>query len=245
MEAGRREGTVRRFFFLRYAEGGLHLRIRVLPGRGVGVDRVRTLLEQRLHSWLPSGEWRLEEHPYDRAALYFGETMESVHSELLNEATSALALQLLTSPGAGSRTRRWLALATLLEILVRDSTRDEVGRRAAISASRAFARETAEALGHPVAGRPWSASVEAALGDARNRLATLAHDGAVRRTARLLRRCRRCGPSGAFAATHALHLLCNKLGFTVHEEHDLFGALSRLAADADGRAPLSPARSAT
>jgi thiopeptide-type bacteriocin biosynthesis protein len=236
---------VRRFFFLRYAEGGLHLRLRVLPGRGVGVDRVRRLLEERLHSCVPPGEWQLEEQPYDRAALYFGETMESVYAELLNEATSALALRLLASPAAESRARRWLVLAALLEILVRDSIGDEAGRQAAVFASLGFARETSEALGRPVVDGRWTAPVDASLRDARGRLATLADDGIVRRTVHLLRRCRRCGPRGAFAATHALHLLCNKLGFTVREEHDLFGALSRLADDADGRAALSPARSTT
>jgi thiopeptide-type bacteriocin biosynthesis protein len=245
MEAGRREGVVRRFFFLRYAEGGMHLRLRVLSGRGVGPDRVRALLEGRLHACLAPGEWRLEEHPYDRAALYFGETAESVHAELLNEATSVLALRLLASPGAGDRTRLWLVLAALLDILARDSTADEAGRRGVLSASRTFARRTAEGLGHPVVAGSWSASAGASLRGARERLATLADDGIVRRTARLLRRCRRCGPRGAFAATHALHLLCNKLGFTVHGEHDIFDALLRLAADADGRAAHSPARSAT
>ncbi len=246
-EEARREGTVRRFFFLRYSEGGLHLRLRVLPGGRGRAEGVRAFLEERLHAWSPSGGWRLESHPYDRTALYFGETPESVHAELLNEATSVLALRLLAAgSGVESRTRRWLALATAVDILVRESTDSEAEGLASLRDSREFARRTAEGLGYTAAdGRAWSDSVGAALRLARVRMATLADDGTMRRTARLLRRCRRCGPRGAFAATHALHLLCNKVGFTIQEERQLFEALLWLVADTAGGTTSPTARNET
>lgn len=243
MEAERREGRVRRFFFLRYGEGGMHLRLRVLPDRRMAGGGVDELLRARIGAWLPAGTWRLEAHRYDREALYFGETLDSVYSELLNGATSSLAFRLLAAGGA--RAGRWLALAALLKALLRESTDSDSSCRAALSVSLDFARDAAAVLGRPVADglAPSSAAASAALRRALERMAGLGGDPAVRRTARLLLRCRRSAPRGAFVATHGLHLLCNKLGFTLHEEHDLFTALARLADDADGRVPTPTASS--
>ncbi|HET6763189.1 MAG TPA: lantibiotic dehydratase C-terminal domain-containing protein, partial [Longimicrobiaceae bacterium] len=114
-------------------------------------------------------------------------------------------------------------------------------RSAALEASLRFAREAAVAVGRgapPAAGTP-SPALDAALARARRALApSLAGDPLVARTARLLLRASRTGAQGGLAATHALHLLCNKLGFTLHEEHDLFSALAR--ADQPGAAIDQP-----
>lgn len=231
LDAERRQGRLRRFFFLRYGEGGPHLRLRLLPRGGTDGDEVRRRLETRVGSWLGAGEWRLEAHPYDREELYFGAARESVYAELLNEATSELALRLLGAPGGESRGRRWLALAALLDVLLGGSTAGEDRRAAALAASRRFAREAAAAVGRPVAessAAPPPPGAAAALAQARTGLGpALAAEPRVQRTARLLARARRCGPRGGLVAVHALHLLCNKLGLSLHEEHDLFTALAR------------------
>ena len=44
-----------------------------------------------------------------------------------------------------------------------------------------------------------------------------------------MQRVRQYPDDGRFVATHALHLLCNKLGFSLGEEHEAFATLARLA----------------
>jgi hypothetical protein len=52
-------------------------------------------------------------------------------------------------------------------------------------------------------------------------------DPQIRHVARLLRRAGSCHPVWG-VATHSLHLLCNKTGFSLHEEYHMFTALERL-----------------
>jgi hypothetical protein len=63
----------------------------------------------------------------------------------------------------------------------------------------------------------------------------LEDDSELMRIGRLLRRARRVRPNGPFVAMHALHLLCNKMGLSPHEEHRLMTALDRLAPAAVAR----------
>jgi hypothetical protein len=54
-------------------------------------------------------------------------------------------------------------------------------------------------------------------------------DPIVRRIVRLLRRARRAAPQGRFVATHALHLLCGKVGISLAEEYRIYVAMGALA----------------
>lgn len=209
-------GGFRRFFFIRYSEGGTHLRLRFLAQSGAG-------LEERLAGCVAAafgGAFRLEEVPYDRARHYFGETRASVYAELLNEATSRLALRLLAGFADQPRIRRWLVLAVTLGLLADD-----------LEESRAFARRATESLLGPEAAPALAAGERvadrqaAALAAVRVRLVpVLGADRDVRRLGALLRRVRRL-PGGGSVGIHALHLLCNKMGFSLIEEHAAFAAL--------------------
>jgi thiopeptide-type bacteriocin biosynthesis protein len=238
-----------RLYFLRYHdEGGPHLRIRLLPPPGREAASAESV-EAAVAAW--AGDegieaWRLERRPYDRAELYFGDTVDTLLAELLNEATSRLALGMLAAPGGLERTRRWLGAAALLHALMDEAWPEPAARRAALAASVRFAREAAAGIGRgppPGHDAPPNAALDAALLAARAALAPrFAADARVRRTARLLRRVSR-GTQGGLPATHALHLLCNKLGFTLHEEHGLFSALARIGAEGhDEPAALRRAR---
>lgn len=235
--------SYRRFFYLRHADGGLHLRLRFLPEGERVAGGLRDGLAACADAYLaalgrsagpsgpggPGGGYRLEEHLYDRSELYFGDTPASVYAELLNEASSWLALQLLRSPGAQRRAHRWLLLAGSLDALLRRSARSDDDRLRALEESRAFAERLVAQTG----GSEVDPGVRAgrAVRRAVPRVAVaLADDAVARRLARLLRWTRSRCPHGRFVATHALHLFANKLGFSVTEECLAFAALGDLAA---------------
>lgn len=234
-------GKLRRFFFIRYSEGGNHLRLRFLPRAPAGGSH--DLWQQRLAACaelhlrrlgVAASDYRLEVADYDRCEHYFGETLETVYAELLNEETSWLALDLLCSLGPERRTMRWLVLVATLDSLLRLAARDTSERLAEITASRDFARRAARSVGFPLnnpedAGRRWADTVATLTPRLTSEMALHSRVGGIVPT---LRRVRHRRSRGRFVATHALHLLCNKLGFSLAEEHEAFATLARLAGSA-------------
>ncbi len=220
-------GSFCRFFFIRYSEGGDHLRLRFLAPQGQG-------LEERLArcvATVAGAGFRLEPVPYDRTRHYFGETRASVYAELINERTSRLALRLLAACAGQTRLRRWLVLAATHDLVIEKLTTGDADRRAWLVESRGFARRAAEEIrgpearpaleeGERTAGR-WSAPLEAVRA---RLLPLLGSDRDIRRLAALLRRARRL-PGGSSVGIHGLHLLHNKLGFSFIEEHAAYAAL--------------------
>jgi len=220
-------GSFCRFFFIRYSEGGDHLRLRFLAPQGVG-------LEERLArcaAGVAGAGFRLEAVPYDRAQHYFGETRASVYAELLNETTSRLALRLLAAFAGQTRLRRWLVLAATHDLVIENLTTDVADQRAWLVESRGFARRAAEEIRGPGAGPAleegertagrWSTQLKAVRA---RLLPLLSSDRDVRRLTTLLRRVRRL-PGGGSVGIHGLHLLHNKLGFSFVEEHAAYAAL--------------------
>ncbi|HEX2094849.1 MAG TPA: thiopeptide-type bacteriocin biosynthesis protein [Longimicrobiaceae bacterium] len=238
LERERAAETLRRFFFIRYGVGQPHLRLRLLPRAGIAAETLRARLEETVRAYVehqpcPGAGYSVEAHPYSRSELYFGETAATVYAELLNEATSRLCLELLLAPGADHWARRWLSLAATLQVLLESSSGSEEELRCKLAESRAFARRAASGAGFdlPNGPRPPHPSLDTALLTALSQLEpALAPHPTVRRISRLLRRARRYVPEGAQVAIHALHLLCNKLGFSLHEEHEIFTALQRMRA---------------
>ena len=220
-------GSFCRFFFIRYSEGGDHLRLRFLAPQGQG-------LEERLVRCIAAiagARFRLEPVPYDRTQHYFGETRASVYAELLNETTSRLALRLLGAYAGQPRLQRWLMLVATHDLVIDKLTAGEADPRAWLAESLGFARRAAEEIGGPKAGpaldegeRPasrWAAPLEVI----RARLLPLVDsDRDIRRLVALLLRVRWL-PSGSSVGIHGLHLLHNKLGFSLVEEHAAYAAL--------------------
>jgi thiopeptide-type bacteriocin biosynthesis protein len=107
LESLRREGVIRRWFFLWYSESGVHLRLRLQPARGRDTERVAEEVA-RLVSDVDTSV-RVQRQVYDRATLAFGETLDSVLAELLHVSTSRLALDFLSQvPRERSNVLRWL-----------------------------------------------------------------------------------------------------------------------------------------
>lgn len=222
-------GRVRRFFFLRYDEGGPHIRLRTMAGRSATGDVYRALREQ-CDSGL--GVWpacRFEDVRYAREAMYFGTTIATVYSDLLNVETSSLAMRVLRADP--DHTQKWLTAAAMFFTIQRSSTNAQRACSRSLLDSSQFARlilmshndchddrrlppnrRLDAALRHVILGAPswWAAD------------ATVAH------TAALIRRVRRYVAGGSRVATHALHLLINKLGLSTVEEYKLTTAVWRV-----------------
>src|SRR5215510_11428356 len=132
-------GTIKRFFFIRYSEGGNHIRLRLMTRAHSGdleqwlnrlVENFAIATSSNLNSC------RVEQHPYDRAELYFGETALSVYAELLNAQTSYLGLRLLTQ--YQGRQRLVVVLASILNFLLVSNADNLEDFKAMLEESRRF-----------------------------------------------------------------------------------------------------------
>jgi thiopeptide-type bacteriocin biosynthesis protein len=228
---------LKRFFFIRYSEGGYHLRLRFLPSRHAAArwpeDELARLVSRYATDTQKSlNDCTLESRVYDRATLYFGETMLSVYAELLNEQSSYLALRLLGAGQPGPAALLAKLGTIVLHVLRR--TIDSPGELCEFcSHARKFACESMQRLG--LTFPEWNEAVRDKLRTFLNRSAgqsdpSLDCDRNVALLGSLLRRLRTYYPSGQTVAVHAVHLLFNKLGFSLMDEYCLFGVLSGVAA---------------
>jgi thiopeptide-type bacteriocin biosynthesis protein len=220
-----------RFFFIRYSEGGLHLRLRFLPGRSGDPVVIEQWFNNTVRDFagsLPAPALcRLERRAYNREEHYFGETVYSVYAELLNEQTSWLALRLLS--GYWNRPPQLLLLlAACLRFFLLRTTANPGDYIAVVELSRSFAADLVVKMG---LSADMPTEKEQAAFDALvpqvlcGSISFLSHDHAVTAIIRLMRRACKIGQQGQFVATHALHLFCNKLGFSVQEEYRIFALL--------------------
>lgn len=231
------ERRIKRIFFIRYGEQGGHLRLRLLPHAGTEPGSLRAGLEAAVRDHLvrhpEAGVGAvIEEQPYSRTLLYFGENRGSMYAELINEATSWLCLRVVRGPGGDRWLCRWLVLISTLHQLLRGVARGDDEFAALVEEGRSFARSGCESQGISIVDEgslPEHPLLVAATSAALARGAGAADDPLVRHIVRLLRRTRRYAPHGERVATHALHLLCNKLGFLFYEEYNLFTVLGRFA----------------
>ncbi|MEM9556682.1 MAG: thiopeptide-type bacteriocin biosynthesis protein [Acidobacteriota bacterium] len=238
-------GGLRRWFFLRYSEGGPHLRLRFLPTpRRASRGRVPTgstarrraivhgaAFADRLAARVATAGGSLHCERYDRAAHSFGDTPESVYAELLNEATSRLGLGLVQAFGPERRGERWIALTCALGRVQQQASATSSELAAELAASCDFAFRAARTLGLDAgsdgAEDERSRRARAVRAAWPHVIASL--PGALTEPlVALLRRVRRRGPAGREVATHALHLLCNKAGYSLAEERASFSALQDL-----------------
>lgn len=213
---------VRRWFHLHYHDDveGLHLRLRVLPHPGTPPDVVRALIA----AWA-RGHLAIE-RGYDREALYFGETWASVHAELLHAATSRLALRMLAGHDGASRARRFVLAGAALAAVLRRVAFDPFSWRHRLVRGEALARTAALATGvaEPDPGNATVDQLACAATVVAGRIAGWAE---VERVGALLRRTVRAHRWGEDVATHALHLLCNKIGVSLWDERALYVAFDR------------------
>ena len=218
-------GSPGRFFFIRYGEGGTHLRLRFRPRYEGFETRLGIWLQQIVNKFtadMPSV--RLEAYTYDRKTLYFGETIASVYSELLNEQTSWLAIHVMRA-AERSQAKSFCLLVAILSAIFRSISLDSSD--AITRHWRAFTIEELRRL--PIFPEPFPSAVNSILPTHISKLLNPIAEGTsvhreIRRIAALIRRTLRI-PRGLFVATHALHLLCNKVGLSLQHEFWIAEAL--------------------
>jgi thiopeptide-type bacteriocin biosynthesis protein len=234
LDARRAAGELRSWFFLRYSEGGLHLRLRLLPRSAEAGEELRAGLELLLAELGRT----VEPLAYDRREHAFGHNWNSVHAELAHEASSRLALDLLRSAGPLDG-RRWaLAAAATLAILAPGQVETEEVDRC-LAEGESFAAEVAQTTGFGVRREVDERHAQrlALLATVIERsAASLEAHPALPRLRALLARLRRRGVRGRFVATHAVHLFLNEMGLSIHDEYGVFVSLAELRAAAKLRA---------
>jgi len=124
-------------------------------------------------------------------------------------------------------------LCCILYLIAQGSARDQDECAGLLGDSERFALNSLRKLGLPEPD--FRSDLQAQLGESLLRLmpgilSTLERNGTLRRIVRLLLRAKQSGAAGQGVGTHALHLLCNKVGFSFADESYLFGALRSVSA---------------
>jgi hypothetical protein len=240
----RRAGHLKRFFFIRYTEETLQLRMRFLPTCFEWAEQIKGRLARAIEDF--NGRFAaeraalLKQIPYDRS-LYFGETMCSVYSELLNEHTSRFAFRLLHLY-SGQRTKLFVLLTfvfhrILSEIMASGDTLAALAEKSFEFASKAIVDlELPPFVLDAARANSISGSLLSISGNARH---ALQGDPDIRMVVRLLQRVQKL-PDGAFVRIHSLHLLANKLGFSLADECLIFTLLKEMMSGAPGMKRSEP-----
>jgi len=222
---------IHRFFFIRYSDQDLHLRLRFLPRRTGEPAVIKEWIESTVRDFAGSlstpGICRVEQRTYDRDEHYFGETIYSVYAELLNEQTSWFGLKLLRGYH-DKRPQLTALLAACLAFFLSRMTEDREDYIQAVELARSFAGTVLKQLGFigDLGRRVDQHDLDALIPQISSRsIPFLSQDPAAMSIIRLSRRARKAGDQGKFIVAHALHLLCNKLGFSIREEYWIFTLL--------------------
>jgi thiopeptide-type bacteriocin biosynthesis protein len=223
------ENQIKRFFFIRYAEGGYHLRLRLQTTADSKYEviekRLKTALQNfRRHSQILASQIRLLSADYSREEHYFGETRESVYAELINEQTSYLSMQMLAGVNEQEQTLLLKNIASLYWTFVLSSFSEKDLNR-----SLAESREFAERNKAKNNEKNYSSDslLQNILITVERTSETIIKLPNLIRAASLIKRLK-LRKDGRFVATHAVHLYCNKLGFSISQEFKIYTLLSEI-----------------
>lgn len=221
---------VRRFYYIQYWEDGQQVRLRFQLPDDADSDVVQERLAEDAAA-VAEDDVTVTREEYDRNDLYFGETMASVYAELLNEQSSYLALEILAgtrvtappadpetqSDGLEARRKRFVVLIAAWMSILRDVFPDADARQQQIDASQQFAEGVLAQHDADVPDGPSDRFVNSVQSASQAVDAALRERVSRQQWADLLRRAAREGHG--HVGTHAMHLLVNKTGFSLPEEH--------------------------
>lgn len=228
---------VKRFFFIRYGEGGYHVRLRLMP---YDVS-MRESIEQRINLHIskvnssnkenPLADNRYEKSSYSREEHYFGENMETVYSELINEQTSRLALK-MAADFSDSKALFTLKSFPSLYFLFEMSAESPEDFRRSLKESMDFVRNSGlyeKSADGSASEFPSENLVAASLTAVTKMTEKMQSSATLIKVVKLLRRAKKL-PKGRFTATHSIHLYCNKLDFTMSQELKLYRLIEAVSA---------------
>lgn len=222
----KKEKQIKRFFFIRFAEGSYHIRLRLqktLSSNTSEIERqINSVLEDFRSSLnFTSSQVRLEKTEYSRDEHYFGETLQSVYAELINEATSYLAMHML----AGVKDANYFLLlkfAATVFWLFRFSALDKTEMKMSIKESCEFAEKNKSGENEiKFNAENFLQKVTVVI----ERMSTASGDPDLQKAAVLIKRLKQYVGNGRPVATHAIHLYCNKLGFSMSQEAQIYRIL--------------------
>jgi hypothetical protein len=219
-----------RWFYLWHSEGGLHLRIRIWARNTHAERRIResmntAALELGLGSPVCT-EW------YSRQAHGFGDTVESVLSELLHVATSKLALQILSRVQPPQEGRLWVAAACAVWSLARRGIHGDIAEY--LDQALTFTQRVGRigSRSNPLTGT--DRRVEAVVRGTNAVEQFLSSKRSAAEASRLIAKLWSRGSRGQFVAVHGLHLFCNELGLSIQREYVVMRVLDHLRRERHG-----------
>lgn len=227
---------VRRFFFIRYGEGGYHVRLRLMPYELSMRDSIELKINQHLskvnslNKGNPLADNRCETMSYSREEHYFGENRETVYSELINEQTSRLAL-MMAANFLDSKALFTLKSFPSLYFLFEMSAESPEDFRRSLKESMDFVLNSGlyEKSDDGRSEFPSENLIAAALTTVSKMTEKMQSSATLTKAVKLLRRAKKL-PKGRFTATHSIHLYCNKLDFTMSQELKLYRLIEAVSA---------------
>jgi thiopeptide-type bacteriocin biosynthesis protein len=226
----RKQGRIRRFFFIRYSIGGLHVRARFLLDRCGTRDSIEDGLYRCAANFREGAEQarlgcRIERTNYDRAEHYFGHNPRTVYSELLNEQTSYVALQMLRTTFV-NRQIRVLITACVLSSWMKLTYTQVADQARLLEEAQQFVQRALSQLGrrHVVLSPAHRLAFVRSIRRIELKVSDAAGEWQIEKISRLFRRTLDA-PGGRVVAIHGLHLFCNKMGVTLQEEGYIYRGL--------------------
>jgi thiopeptide-type bacteriocin biosynthesis protein len=228
------EKLIQRFFFIRYGEGGYHIRLRVIPTRFIDRKVIEKKLQDKLHIIKKESlikkkkEIRLEVSEYNRTEHYFGESLETVYSELINEQTSLLSLKLLPLFEQSKKAHAILLLPSLY-LMFSESSDDRKAFLTGITDSIEFIlnSEYYDSSMNESFTQPTNEQSEITTELITRTVKNFTYLPEIQKTVKLLKRCRK-QKKLRFVATHSIHLYLNKMNFSMSQELKLYRLLQHI-----------------
>jgi thiopeptide-type bacteriocin biosynthesis protein len=226
-------GQIKRFFFIRYIEETYHLRLRLKTTTLSKPEVIEKFLENTVQKFcsaykIPTALIQIKTSPYSRELHYFGENLKSVYSELINEQTSDLSMQMLALKNETKQTFLLKTIATIHLIFVLSSLNNHDFKES-VSESYKFAENnrTTASLSETFPTRLSENFKDSVIIAVERTSDIFASNKTIKKLTALIKKAKKI-PDGRFVATHAIHLYCNKLGLSMYQESEIYDSIKIL-----------------
>ena len=230
------ERLIKRYFFIRYAEGGYHIRLRLYPTKILMEKVIENRLSKVLQelpetSQIQNSRIYFTVEDYSRQEHYFGENFKSVYAELINQETSDLSIKMLRTFSESSGIEFIIKIVPSVYWLLALSSFNNYDFNLSLEESIQFAFSNIalperSQITEQSPSKNLTKITERMIEKVSTNLSVLPN---LTRSANLMKRLK-IRLNGRFVATHAVHLYCNKLGFTMNQELKLYKLIQSVEA---------------